>query len=384
MTLEASSRARAIAPTLIRALRDAARPTSLDLGLGQPDLPVPAPIREALGEAVARGVAPYSPNMGLMGLREAVAARYGCDAAQVMITCGVQEALAVALLGLVEPGDEVLVPEPGFPAYPNLVRMAGGVPVPYALEAGTWALDVAAVEAAMTPRTRVLLLNSPGNPTGAVAGEEALRAVLDLCRARDVAWVSDEIYEDYIWEGEHRSPGHYAEHVASGVRCGGLSKSQHMMGWRVGWLLGPAGLMEGLRPLHQHLVTCAPEPVQRAAQVAVTRHDELFAPTRRVFARRRQVALDGVAQMAGVGLAAAPAGAFYLFVDVRRFIPRQGSSLTLARAILDEVDVITIPGVGFGQAGEGYLRLAYTIDEAPLADALERLREFFVVAPTYG
>jgi aminotransferase len=301
-----------------------------------------------------------------------------------MITCGVQEALAVALLGLVEPGDEVLVPDPGFPAYPNLVRMAGGVPVPYALEPGTWALDVAAVEAAMTPRTRAIVLNSPGNPTGATLGEEALAQVVALCAARGVAWVSDEIYEDYIWSGQHCSPAHVPGGAELGLRCGGLSKGQHMMGWRIGWLLGPAALMSALRPLHQHLVTCAPEPVQRAALVAVERHAELFVDTRAVFERRRALALARVAAMPGVALAQAPQGAFYLFVDVRTFIPRHGSSLVLARAILDTVDVITIPGIGFGQAGEGYLRIAYTIDEAPLGDALGRLHDFFTTAPTFG
>jgi aminotransferase len=384
MTLHASSRAQAIAPTLIRALRDAARPTSLDLGLGQPDLPVPAPIREALAGAVAAGSAPYSPNMGLSSLREAVAARYGVAASGVMITCGVQEALAVALLGLVEPGDEVLVPDPGFPAYPNLVRMAGGVPVPYALEQGTWALEVAAVEAALTPRTRVIIINSPGNPTGALHTREALEAVLALCAARGVAWVSDEIYEDYVWEGEHVSPGMIAGHEAGGLRCGGLSKGQHMMGWRIGWLLGPPALMDALRPLHQHLVTCAPEPVQRAAVVAVEQHAALFAPTRAIFEARRRLMLDAVARMPGVRLERPSQGAFYLFVDVRSFLPRHGSSLALARKILEEVDVITIPGIGFGQAGEGYLRLAYTIGEAPLTDALRRLGDFFTAAPTFG
>jgi aspartate/methionine/tyrosine aminotransferase len=354
------------------------------LGLGQPDLPVPRPIREALAEALSEGHAPYSPNMGINALREAVGARYGVSAASVMITCGVQEALAVAVLGLVEPGDEVLVPDPGFPAYPNLVRMAGGVPVTYALEPGTWALDAAAVEAAMTPKTRAIMLNTPGNPTGATHSQEALDAVVALCEARGVAWISDEIYEDYIWSGQHRSPAHAAGGAGSGVRCGGLSKGQHMMGWRIGWLLGPPGLMGALRPLHQHLVTCAPEPVQRAAVVAVERHAELFLETRAIFEGRRALALRRVAAMPGVVVAQPPQGAFYLFADVRSFIPRHGSSLTLARAILDAVDVITIPGIGFGQAGEGYLRIAYTIDEAPLGDALGRLHDFFDSAPTFS
>jgi aspartate/methionine/tyrosine aminotransferase len=166
-------------------------------------------------------------------------------------------------------------------------------------------------------------------------------------------------------------------HQASGLMCAGLSKSHHMMGWRLGWLIGPRELMDGLRPLHQHLVTCAPEPVQRAAIVALKRHEELFAPTREVFAQRRALTLDAARSWSGVELAQAPGGAFYLFIDVRSLCGPSGTSLSLARSILDDVDVITIPGSGFGRAGEGYLRLAYTLDEARLNEAYQRLDSFF-------
>lgn len=372
-----SQRARAIHPSLIREIRALARPGSLDLGLGQSDLLVCEPARRAIAERAERGHAPYGPNLGDAPMREAVAERYGIDASEVMITCGVQEALAVALFGLVDAGDEVLVPDPGFPAYPNLVRAAGAAPVPYALDASRgWALDLDELERAITPRTRAIVLNSPGNPTGTVLSAGEVDALVDVLAAHDIAWISDEIYEDYVYSGEHASPASHAEHGVRGVRLSGLSKSHHMMGWRLGWLTGPAELVESLKPLHQHMVTSASTIIQAGGAAALAHHDEVVASTMEVFRARRRLAHELGALIPGITFAESQ-GAFYLFLNAAAHMERFGDSLSLCRAILDDVDVITVPGSGFGPAGEGHVRVAYTVDDDTLREAFGRLRAFF-------
>ncbi|MFP4597780.1 MAG: pyridoxal phosphate-dependent aminotransferase [Persicimonas sp.] len=377
-----ATRAGAIEPTLIRAFRDNARPSSLDLGIGQPDLAVAEPVRRALIGAVEQGRAPYSHNLGLWPTRQAIGERYGLTGEQVMVTCGVQEALAVAVLGLVEPGDEVLVPEPGFPAYPNLVRMAGATPVVYELDADAdFRLVPERVEAALSDRTSAIILNSPSNPTGACHAARDLAAVVELLAERGICYISDEIYEDYVYGDAHASVLDFDEGLAGGVKLGGLSKSHHMMGWRIGWLIGEAGLVEALKPLHQHLVTCAPTPAQQAARVALERHEELFEPTRAVFESRRELACRLASKLPDVSFVA-PQGAFYLFLDVRAYTEsgpgrRSTTSLELAERLLDTHDVVVIPGEGFGAAGEGFLRVAYTVDEPVLREGFARIRQFF-------
>jgi aspartate/methionine/tyrosine aminotransferase len=374
--MKVSRRASAIEPTLIRQLRDKARSTSLDLGIGQPDLDVPEPLRRAVSDELLAGRAPYSHNLGLTEAREAVGAHYGVDGSRVMLTVGVQEALAVAVLGLVEPGDEVLVPDPGFPAYPNLVRMAGAKPVSYLLDPDRdFALDPDAILNLVTDDTSVVILNSPANPTGTVLEETQLRRLLEGLVARDVAWIADEIYEDYVYDGAFASVIDTLDDPR-GVKLGGLSKSFHTMGWRLGWLIGDADIVERLKPLHQHMVTCAPVPAQRAAIAALGQHEELFAPTRQVFEARRDLVLELLDDVPGLACAP-PQGAFYLFVDARDYTRRGDDSLALAERILQEQDVVLIPGSGFGAAGEGFLRIAYTVAEPKLRDGFGRLEQFF-------
>ena len=373
-----SARLQGVEPSAIRTLRDRARHTSLDLGLGQTDLPIPEAARQALREHVDQPLrAPYCPNLGLASTREAVAAHEGVDPSQVMITCGVQQALAVALLGMVDPGDEVLIPDPGFVAYANLVRLAGAIPVPYALDAqAAWRLDPQRVQDAMTPRTRAIVLCSPGNPTGAVHAPEDLQAVLALCAQRGVAWISDEIYEDYVYEDHaHHSPLHSRAYAELGVKLGGLSKSHHMMGWRLGWLIASPALVEGLKGLHQHLVTSASTLSQQAAKASLAIHRQVIDHALPIFDARRRAAQEALAALPGVRCWPGQ-GAFYLFLDMRDFMPHVQSSHQLAMRLLDEADVILIPGEGFGAAGQGYLRLAYTVEVELLREAIARLGQF--------
>lgn len=369
--LRPSRFAQSIHPTLIRVVSERARPTSLHLGLGQPDLPLAPWARDALASV---SLAPYGPNRGRPELVERIATKYG--GAGVIVTSGTQEALSLAVLGLVEPGWDVLVPDPGFPAYPNLVRAAGARPVPYAL-GDAFALDVDEVLAAWTPATRAVVLNSPSNPTGAVASEAATRAVVALCEDRGAFFISDEIYEDFVWEGAHFSPSAFGW---NGVVASGLSKSHAAMGLRVGWLAGPAEVLDRLVPLHQHLVTCASWASQQAAIAMLDHHEEQVASMTRVFGQRRDVTRASISSWP----VPPPRldGAFYAFVDVRGALAEGESTLDLALRILEEQDVVTIPGAGFGARGEGFLRLAYTVEQTILTEALHRVGDFLLERST--
>lgn len=364
--LHPSQFATRIEPTLIRTVSERARSTSLHLGLGQPDLPLAPWAIDALSQV---SMAPYTANRGRADLVAALAERSPGDG--IIVTAGTQEALALASLGLIQPGTDVLVPDPGFPAYPNLVRAVGANPVPYTLGA-RFALDPERVASAWTGSTSAIVLNSPSNPTGGVASAMATEAVVRLCEAKGAFWISDEIYQDFVWEGVHHSPRDFG---TDGVVVTGLSKSHAAMGLRIGWLAGPPEVVDRLVPLHQHLLTCAAGPSQAAAVAMMAHHDEQVASIRAIFAVRREVTRD---RLAHAGLPEPVLdGAFYAFVDVREHLRANESSLDLALAVLDDVDVVTIPGVGFGPGGEGYLRLAYTVEETILTEALNRVGEFF-------
>lgn len=379
--LSPSARARTIEPTLIRALRAGMGPETIDFGLGQTDLSVSEAAARGASAALTQGArAPYTPNAGLSEARAAVAAHVGCAPAEVMLTCGVQEALAVSLLGLVEPGDEVLVPDPGFPAYANLVRACGATPVAYPLSPPAasgepWALDLEAIAERIGPSSRLILLNNPSNPTGTLHSAEELRGLAELIVRHDLAWLEDAIYEDYHWSGVFETLGSLESMQARGVRVSGLSKSHHLMGWRIGWMVAPADLIVALTPLHQHLVTCAPLPAQLALIEALKTHDEAMAQARAVFAVRRETVQRHLGAVEGLGLSAMQ-GAFYAFVDVRPWLSCFGSTRELAEALLREQDVLVIPGEGFGQGGAGFLRIAYTCGEPQLSEGLTRLVRF--------
>jgi len=372
-----ADRARAIQSTQIREFRSLANPDSLDLGIGQPDLEVPDPVREAAVAAVESGRAPYSDNLGLPETREAVGRHCGVSPERTMITCGVQEGLAVAILGIVEPGDEVLVPDPGFPAYPNLVRTAGATPVPYPLDPSRdFALDPDEVLARTSSDTRAIVLNSPSNPTGTLHRRGPLAETLRELSSRGVVWISDEIYENYVYgDADHVSPLEL-DGVGRGIKLGALSKSMHVMGWRIGWLVAPRAWVRDLKPLHQHLVTCAPTPAQRATVAALADFDDLFAPTHETFADRRSLALHRTRSIPGVD-PAPPEGTFYLFLDVRGYTGASGGSLALAEELLDETNVVAVPGTGFGDGGAGFLRIAYTVETSELEEAFDRMEDFF-------
>jgi aspartate aminotransferase len=372
MTLRPAARVAGLERTLIRRMFEAAPADAINLGLGQPDLPTPPAIALAGVDAIVRGRTAYTATAGLPALRQALAERYAPFARGpecVVVTVGSQEAMFAALLCLTDPGDEVLIPDPGYPAYPVVTQLVGARPVTYALrpERG-FRVDPSDIESALTPRTRVAILCSPSNPTGAVNADADVEAVVRRLEKRGVAWMSDEIYSGFTYEGAVSSPSHYS---SQGVVISGLSKDLSMTGWRVGWLVGPASVAEKAIAAHQYLVTCGPSISQHAALAALGERGR--AEARRhleIFRRRRRTMRDALDRIDGISFES-PAGAFYFFVNVSRF----GSSLELARRVLDRRRVITVPGEAFGERGRGYLRLSFAAREAEIVRGVRALGE---------
>jgi aspartate/methionine/tyrosine aminotransferase len=376
VTSPLADRAAAIEPTSIREFRSMAGPETLDLGIGQTDQPIPEEVESAIDRHLADGRAPYSDNLGAPEARRAVGEHVRTDGDHVMLTCGAQEALAVAILGLVDDGDDVLVPDPGFPAFPNLVRAAGGRPVRYKLQRPSFTLDADAIRRAATDDTTAIVVCHPGNPTGRIHDSAELSSVLRWANHEGVTWISDETYELYCYDDQHTPARDLAANPDSGIICGGLSKTLHIMGWRIGWLIADDALVSSLKPLHQHLVTCAPTFAQRVAADVVPDLRTTFQPTLDTFRQRRELVRGRVSSLAGV-TATPMDGAFYTMLDVRSHLDEQTDDRDLAVDILEQTDVALIPGSGFGPNGSGFLRLAYTRDIDTLIEAFDRLSDFF-------
>jgi len=218
-----------------------------------------------------------------------------------------------------------------------------------------------------------VIFNTPGNPTGGVHSRERLQKAIAICQREGITWISDEIYEDFVYEGDHVSP---LEFDSNGLKLGGLSKSFAMMGWRLGWIVAPSSAIEALKPLHQHLVTCAPWPAQKAAVAALSHHDEITSKIRVLFQQRRDAFVDAMREIPGLDVMP-NAGAFYLFLDFSQVYGQVASDVEIAEAILKHADVVTIPGNGFGAGFDRHLRLAYTQQSSTLVEAASRLAEFF-------
>jgi aspartate/methionine/tyrosine aminotransferase len=371
-----SRRMAGIEKTLIRRMADLADSSCLNLGLGEPGFPTPRAIVEHVRQNLGRWPLGYTPNEGYAELRELIASKNPsrASAGQVCVTVGAQEALFAVLMILVETGDEVLVPDPGFPAYASIVRIAGGKPRTYALRAESgFGLDVEAVEKSLSQATRALIVNSPNNPAGAVYDPEAIRRLAAACDRQGIWLISDEVYAAIHYGIQPASPAPWAERC---IVVNSLSKTFCLTGWRIGWCVVPLEFMKPLAAFHQLSATCAPAVSQHAAIFALRggaeaeREDNL-----RELSARRRLAMDALWRCGGVPFVV-PAGAFYLMADVRRWIGRFGDSLTLAREFLAREKVVTIPGSAFGPSGEGFLRLSFAARREEIEEGISRLGRF--------
>ncbi|MGQ0575249.1 MAG: aminotransferase class I/II-fold pyridoxal phosphate-dependent enzyme [Pseudonocardia sp.] len=348
----------------------------ISLGVGEPDFVTPWRIREAGIYALEHGYTTYTSNHGLLRLRELICADLGSRYAarydprtECLITTGVSEGLDLALRVLLEPGDEVIVPEPCYVAYQPNVTFAGGVPVPVPTRwEDDFAVDPAVVEAAITPRTKAILVGSPANPTGAVQPRAALEALVALAERHDLYLVSDEIYDRLTYTGGHICMAALPGARERTVLLGGFSKAYAMTGWRVGWICAPQVIADLCVRVHQYTMLCAPHVSQLAAVEAMSGDgrdvDEMVAD----YDRRRRVFVKGLREL---GLdCPEPGGAFYAFPSIRR----SGlDSETFAERLLHEQKVAVVPGNVFGPSGEGHVRCSYATALPLLEESLDRI-----------
>lgn len=366
-------RLRGIEKSVIRQVFDRARPGSINLGLGEPDLPTPDVIRREAARVVVEEQNGYTMHAGLPALRERVAADYShlqLTPEQVVITAGSQEALYLALLTLVDEGDEVLLPNPGFVAYPTIVRMAGGTPLFYTMPAARdFSFDAEEFRRQLTPRTKAVVCISPSNPTGRVLARAELGDMARALEGSGAYLISDEIYRDIYYTDER--PASVSEyHPERVLLIGGLSKSMSMTGWRLGWLCGDAAVLKSALVLHGYTTTCASTVSQKAALVAWTEEAaSARAAARETFRARRDHLLKLFSSELSLR-AVAPEGAFYTMVDVSA----HGDSMTVAERFLEH-RVITVPGSAFGLEGEGYLRVSFCADMHVLEEGVRRMGE---------
>jgi aminotransferase len=383
-----AERVLAVPPSGIRRFFDilATMDDVISLGVGEPDFDTPERIVAAGVRSLHNGRTHYTSNYGTVELRRALAdhleGRYGVaydPAGELLITVGASEAVDLALRATCDPGDEVVLHEPSYVAYVPAVVFAGGVVRHVATRLDDdFALDPAAVEAAITPRTKALFLGYPCNPTGAVLPDDVQDAIADIASRHDLLVYSDEIY-DRLAYGSYR---HRAFSALPGMRdrtilMGGFSKAYAMTGWRVGWLAAPAAILEGIVKVHQYGIMSAPTVAQDAALVALVEGEPDVEAMVAEYDRRRRLVVDG---FNAIGLETfEPRGAFYAFP---RITSTGLDSETFAQRLLDEEHVAVVPGGAFGPSGEGHVRACYATSYEKLEEALARIGRFVERART--
>jgi aspartate aminotransferase/aminotransferase len=351
-------------------------PGVIHLEVGEPSFDTPAHIvNAALADAHA-GYTRYTPNAGLPSLRTAIAERatraWGrpVSPSEVLVSTGAVGALATSILALCEDGDEVLIPDPGWPNYLSMVNLSRAKPVPYVLRPeDEYVPRRERLTTNVTTATKVLLINTPGNPTGAVIPGQGVRELVDFARSHDLFVISDEVYEELIFEGTHVSAGLFDPDRV--VVISGCSKTYAMTGWRLGYAIANPALITLMAKLQEPLVSCASSVSQRAAEAALRGPQGVVIDMCDAYRRRRDLVWE-VLGSSGL-LATRPLGAFYAMVDLR---PLQEGSRALALMLLEEERVATAPGGTFGNSADGMLRISLAADEDELIEGCRRIKSF--------
>ncbi|HEY0458058.1 MAG TPA: pyridoxal phosphate-dependent aminotransferase [Pyrinomonadaceae bacterium] len=366
-------RLQGVAPTLIRQIFERALPDSINFGLGEPDLPTPEFMRKEAARVAVEEQNGYTSHAGLLPLREKIAASYPhlhLAANQVCVMVGSQEAMTAAFLALVDEGDEVLIPNPSFPAYENCVKLAGGEPVYYRLPAEKdFAFDIEEFKSGITPKTRAAVVISPSNPTGKIFTESDLRQIAEVLKDTGIYLISDEIYSDLYFTGE--KPRSASEFYEQTIIVSGLSKSLSMTGWRVGWVASrQTDVIKAALTIHGFLTVCTSTISQKASLLGWTEEAERAKQeAREIYRRRGAFLIDLFKQELGLH-ATEPEGAFYTMLDVRPL----GDDLEIAEKFLQN-RVITVPGIAFGSEAKGFLRVSFCNPEERMAEGVRRMKE---------
>ncbi len=366
-------RLQGVQPTLIRQIFERALPDSINFGLGEPDLPTPQFMREEAARVTLEEQNGYTSHAGLLPLREKIAASYphlNLSVNQVCVTVGSQEAMTAAFLAIVDEGDEVLIPNPSFPAYENCVKISGGEPVFYRLPAEKdFGFDIEQFKSKITAKTKVAVVISPSNPTGKIFTPEDLKAIADVLKETGIYLISDEIYSDlYFTDDAPRSASEFYDRT---IIVSGLSKSLSMTGWRVGWVASSqTDVIKACLTLHGFLTVCTSTISQKASLLGWTDEAEKAkAEARAIYKRRGEFLIDLLQKELGLR-GTSPEGAFYTMVDVREL----GDDLKIAEKFLQN-RVITVPGIAFGTESAGFLRVSFCNTEEKMAEGVKRMKE---------
>lgn len=377
-----SDRVAATPPSGIRKFFDiaASMKSVISLGIGEPDFVTPPPILQAGIDSLQRGETAYTSNSGTAELRHALSqhihklykVQYD-PAEEIIVTVGVSEALYLVMTAVLNPGDEVLIPEPSFVAYGPEVTFAGGVPVAVPTYVkDNFQVTAETIEAAITPKTKAILLGYPNNPTGAVMTKEVMLGVTAVAEQHDLLIISDEIYDRLVYGIEHVCVPALPRMRERTVLLGGFSKDYAMTGWRIGYACAPADILAAMRKVHQYTIMSAPTTGQAAALAALTpAGDRYVEEMRQEYDRRRRLIVDGFNTL-GMDCFE-PRGAFYAFPSIAK---TGMSSDDFAMRLLDEEEVAMVPGDAFGASGAGFVRASYATAYEKIEEALNRLERF--------
>ena len=376
-----SERAHDIPPSGIRKFFDLVLTMEdvISLGVGEPDFRTPWNICESSIYSIEQGVTSYTSNKGLLPLRETLSRHirerynltYNSDD-EIIITSGVSEGLDIAIRAIVDPGDEVLIAQPCYVSYAPCVTLAGGIPVPVeCTESDHFKLNPDTLQEKLTPKTKVLMINFPNNPTGAVMNRKDLEAISDIVTDHDLLLISDEVYSELTYEGSHVATGTVGDLWERTITLNGFSKAYAMTGWRVGYLCAPKDICDAALKIHQYVMLCAPVMGQVGALEALRSAEEEKNSMVNEYRLRRNMFVSGLNR---IGISChVPEGAFYAFPSVK------GTGLSdveFAERLLKEQRVAVVPGSVFGAGGDYHLRCAYAVSRNKLSEALSRMETF--------
>ena len=375
-----SDKIKNIKPSGIRKFFDIANSIEdcISLGVGEPDFDTPCHITEEGIYSLEQGRTFYTSNQGLPELREEIAKwnkrKYNLDYSkeEIIITCGGSEAIDIALRATLNPGDEVIILEPNYVCYEPDIILAGGVPIKIKLKnENEFRLTPEELESVITPKTKILLMNYPNNPTGAIMAKENLEKIAKVIIKHDLLVISDEIYSELTYEGKHFSIGALPGMRDRTITINGFSKTYSMTGWRLGYVMGPKEIMDQVKKIHQFVIMSAPTISQYAGLEALRNGDNDIERMKKEYDKRRKYLLK---EFNRLGLPCfEPKGAFYIFPDIRKY---NMSSEEFATELLNKEHVVVVPGTAFGDSGEGFIRISYAYSQDALKEAIKRIERF--------
>ena len=357
--------------------------TVIHFEIGRPDFDTPEYIKKAAYESLERGEVFYTSNLGDMGLREQIAKKLNyqnnipCKAENIMVSVGLSEAIFDALMAVLDPGDEILVPDPVWMNYVNVPKVLGAVPVSYTLkEENGYQMDLEEIREKITDKTKVLVLVTPNNPTGSMLSRETLEGLAKIAIEKDIVIFADEVYERLVYgDQEHVSIASLPGMAERTFTFNGFSKAYSMTGWRLGYVCAPLEYLKEVNKLHQNAVTCAPSFVQKAGIVALRDEENEVEEMVKEYKRRRDYAVKTINEIEGLSCPT-PTGAFYIFINCKPVCAKSGmTSQELAEYLLEKAGICLVAGSVFGNGGEGFIRMSFANSYENIAEGLRKLKE---------